>query len=311
MSMTIVQIKDVDETMHVTNAGPTIVSKFKVLFTGTYSTAFIYQNATAMGLIDYGDYVTGTSSELYCSNIDAEITTNANYIGTTAAPGVFTYTATFSTITTERLDLSPLSRPAQITGGGIELSEVRRVDVTGAALVNSAGDYYEGLPEFYIPGSEIQVSWNVASNPLTMCQTYSFSTNQTAIWGQAAYSGVAGKISAEQSFETFQGVLVEFWKVTVPMRFRNDGRGWNFQPFDYGYRYLSSGAPEAYVDPTNGAPAPIFLDGKGNLLGGDGTTNNADAVIFPASSGSTPAGYKTLTSQDWAGMSCPVNPFTA
>ncbi|HWE04997.1 MAG TPA: hypothetical protein VG326_21495 [Tepidisphaeraceae bacterium] len=93
------------------------------------------------------------------------------------------------------------------------------------------------------------------------------------------------------------------------MKFRNDGLSWNFQPFDYGYRYKDgSGKVVNYVDPQTGTYGPIFLDGSGGLLNGDGTTSGgSDAVIFPSG---PPDGYQTLNGADWSGLSCPVNPFS-
>jgi hypothetical protein len=310
MSMTIIEIKQTGEKIHVEKSGPQIAASFKVQFTGTYSTTYIYQNATALGLPDYGDYLASTSSEMFVSNTSADITPNSLYVGTTAQPGVFTYDATFSTIDAQRLDLSPIYRPAVVTGGGIELTEVRRVDQQGNAIVNSAGDYYEGLPEFYVPGSEITISWNVASNPAANAQIYSFSTNESAIWGQDAYSGVMGKITYSSEYEVYQGILIEYYRITVPIRFRNDGLSWNFQPFDYGYRYEKSGTLQNYVDPKTGICQPVFLDGDAGLLNGNGSTvGGDDPVIFPASSGDTPAGYETLVPQSWSGLSIPLNPF--
>jgi hypothetical protein len=195
-----------------------------------------------------------------------------------------------------------------VTGGGIELIEVRRQDVNGNPIVNAVGDYYENLPEFYVPGCELQVSWNVADNPLSLAEEYSFTTNESDIWGQDAFSGVIGKITCEETFETYEGTLIEYWRITVPMKFRNDGLTWNFQPFNYGYRYKDgSGNVVNWVDPTTGVYGPVFLNTDGTLLNGNGTTSGTDAVIYPAG---PPAGYQTLQGDDWSGLGVPVNPFS-
>ncbi|HEY9712391.1 MAG TPA: hypothetical protein V6C72_02915 [Chroococcales cyanobacterium] len=97
--------------------------------------------------------------------------------------------------------------------------------------------------------------------------------------------------------------------MTVPIRIRTDDAGWQWQPYDYGYRYLNSdGDATNYTDPTTGVYGPIFLDGSGHLLGGDGSTNSADPVIYPAASGSDPAGYTIYTPQDWTSTDIP-DPF--
>jgi len=101
----------------------------------------------------------------------------------------------------------------QIRGGGLELTEVRRVDISGDPMVNSVGDYYEQLPIFYVPGSEFTCTWNVTDNPETLAQQFSFSTNQSAIWGQDAYSGIIRKITFENVYEVY-GAWIE-WDVAL------------------------------------------------------------------------------------------------
>ncbi|HWE95759.1 MAG TPA: hypothetical protein VG269_17475 [Tepidisphaeraceae bacterium] len=289
------------------HVGTSIVVTYNAQYVGTFDPIYLTASASTLGFPWYGDYASGASGLVYCSH------TAINWFGgngTTASPGVFRYVATFSPITPDRLDLSPLSRPAIVTGGGIELTEVRRQDVNGNPIVNAVGDFYENLPEFYVPGCELQVSWNVSSNPMATAQTYSFTTNSAAIWGQAAYSGVIGKITAEETFETYSGTLIQYWRITVPMKFRNDGLTWNFQPFNYGYRYKDSGTGKIinYTDPVTGVYGPVFLDASGGLLNGDGTTNGGSAaIIYPAG---PPAGYQVLNGASWSGIGVPVNPFT-
>jgi hypothetical protein len=194
------------------HVGTSIQVVYNAQYTGTFDPIFVTANASSFNFPWYGDYAVGATGLVYCSH------TACNWFGgngTTTSPGVFKYTATFSPITPDRMDLSPLDRPAIVTGGGIELTEVRRQDVNGDAIVNSVGDYYENLPEFYIPGCELQVAWNVASNPMSTAQQYSFSTNESAIWGQDEYSGVIGKITCEETFETFENVLIQYWRITV------------------------------------------------------------------------------------------------
>jgi hypothetical protein len=118
---------------------------------------------------------------------------------------------------------------------------------------------------------------------------------------------MTGKVTATQMYETYGGVLIEYWKMSVPVRFRNDGNPWGFfQPYDAGYRYLKSGTLLNWIDPATGVYAEIFLNGSGGLLGTNGT---GTPVLYPAASGSTPAGYQTLNGSSWSGLSIPANPF--
>jgi hypothetical protein len=303
--ITVTDIIFVDETCSTDHVGTTVVLTQYALFHGSWDAVYIAANASALGFPWYGDYAEGSDSLVYCSHTEIKWKGGNN---SATEPGAFTYTSTFSPITPDRLDLSPLDRPAIVSGGGIELTEVRRDDVNGNPMVNAAGDFYENLPEFYIPGNEFQVSWNVSSNPMTLAKTYSFTTNSTSMWGQDAYSGVVGKISLEETFETYQGILIQYWRITAPFKFRNDGRSWNFEPFNYGYRYKdSTGQPTNYVDPTTGVFGPVFLNADGTLLNGNGSTIGTAPNIFPTG---TPDGYETLVGADWTGISVPINPFS-
>jgi hypothetical protein len=306
--LTVTNITFGDETSTMDHIGQTVVLTQYVFYSGNWDTVYIQSNASALGLPWNGDYAAGSGGFLYCSN--TAIKWMGGLANSSTQPARFDYVSTFSPLTPERFDLAPLDRPPQFEFGGTDLTEVRRIDCNGDAMVNSTGDYYEGLPEFYVPGFEVNLIYNfdAAHNPSDIIQNNSWTTNTSTWNGQAAFSGAIGKINAVETWETYQGLQVKYWRMTVPMRFRTDGNGWTFAPFDYGYRYLKSGVVTNYVDSATGVYGPVFLDGSGGLLGGDGTTRTVDPVIYPPASGGNPAGYQILTPTDWSGASFP-NPF--
>jgi hypothetical protein len=305
--MTVTDIIFGDETCSTDHVGTTVVLTQIGEYYGDWDAVYIAANASGLGFPWYGDYAVGSDSYIFCSK------TEVKWKGgnaTSESVAAFDYVSTFTPITPERLDLSPLSRPALFEFGGSDLTEVRRYDASTPAkpIKNSAGDFFEGLPEFYVPGFEVSLIYNSSANPGSLISTYSFSTNSGSWNGQAAYSGAIGKINATLTFETYQGIQIPYWRVNVPIRFRTDGNGWTFQTYDYGYRYVNSGILTSYVDAVTGVYGPVFLNGSGGLLGGDGSARTATPVIYPPGTGGAPAGYQTLKPIDWSGASFP-NPF--
>ncbi len=152
-----------------------------------------------------GDYLANLNATMWCSHIDCELESGSmtNPNGANGETGIALYKATFSPLTAARHDLSPLDRPVQIEGGGIDLTEVRRNDITGKPIINAAGDFYEGLPSFYVPGGEFTMMRNEAANPWnTVCQ-YSFSQNQDNFFGIAPGNGIMGKITFKKVIEKY------------------------------------------------------------------------------------------------------------
>lgn len=303
-TLVVTQIKLTDESASTDHVGTSITQSYTCQYTGAWSSLYITANASTIGLPWYGDYIAGATGYIYCSNSNVKLLGGASVMSaTTANPGAFTYTATYSPITPDRLDLSPLSRPAVWSYGGSDLTEARKVDQDGTAVTNSTGDYCEGIPEFYVGGTEASVTFNVSSPHA--CTALSYTVNQNSFGGYDAGQGMIGKVDAEETFETYQGVFISFYRITIPQRYRTDENGWRFAPLDYGNRYLGAdGIATNYVDPKTGAYGPVFLDGSGKLLGGDGTSNAADPVVYPTG-GDHGDGYTMLKPSAWSGVPTP------
>jgi len=294
----IAEPQQISEKSVETNEGYFVDVNYLVNFYGPWDSVGLVDNAASISLPIYGDYLeTGYlgSSSSFVSNISADLDSGSKISPSSTQSGLAIYAIKITPVTAERLDLAPTSRPAIISGSGIELTEVRNVDINGNLIANSAGDVYSDLPSFYVPGGEISIEINLASNPATTCKTYSFSVNNGTWNGVAAGQGVMGKITFREVIEIWAGSQITYYKTNFPMRFRSDGNSWQFLPIDYGWNYVKSGAHVPNV--VNGVASPALLDGSGGLLAYGGTP-----VVYPTD------GYETLVPQDWSSLSLP-NPF--
>ena len=229
-------IQELEESASTDRHGITVNATFRIKFIGLWSSIALSLGANEFGLPIVVQYLGNLNSTMYVSHIDCKVEqgslTNPN--GAIGELGIALYVVTYSPLTAERHDLPPLSRPALIEGSGIDLTEVRRVDQNGNPIINAAGDYYEGLPNFYIPGGECTITRNEASNPYSMAKTYSFSSNSDNWFGVAPGQGIFGKITFKRVIEKFAGVDVTYYTVTYPIRERTDTNVWNYCPLNYG-----------------------------------------------------------------------------
>jgi hypothetical protein len=300
-------IMEIEESASVDRHGITIPAVFRIKFIGLWSAAAMALGASEFGLPIVGEYLGNLNSTMYVSHVDCKVEngslTNPN--GANGEVGIALYSATYSPLTAERYDLAPLDRPPLIEGGGIDLTEVRRVDQNGKPIINAAGDFYEGLPNFYIPGGECTITRNEANNPHATATNYSFSTNADNWFGVSPGQGLMGKITYKKVIEKFAGSDITYFTVTYPIRSRTDTNGWNYCPLNYGYRYKPKASQPAIPYVSGGVHGPVFLANDGTLLNPEGAAIPTAPIIFPAASGSTPAGYVTLKQQPWAALSLP------
>jgi hypothetical protein len=279
--------------------GITVDVTYVVLFSGgTFDPVALLSSGLVPNRND--DYP--TSSQLYAKETTTEL---ADGMATppTGLQGVATYTVHYETknLGGNAKEIHPLSRPADISWGGAEITEVRRYDVDGNALCNSAGQFFEDLPEFFIRGGEVRITQNEAANPATKCVTYSYTTNDGTWYGVAAGNALIGKIEADKVTETYDGNEITYWRVSYPIAFRRDG--WGFKTYDIGYKYLDDNDELICDFDKNGTPTPtpVKLDGNGGRL----SDQTANAVEWPT----TPAtGFKVYEESDFASLSI-ANPF--
>lgn len=304
MPFSISAIRMLSETGGQNDQGVYYTQIWQVDFAGGYAAAAI-KNATATDGT-YGDlpkYLTTKPDDslAYVSDIKVELEDNEG--GEDVGTAKYTVTYAQKSIT---FDPNPLSRPPEIEWGGTDLTEVPTKDVTGAALLNSSGLLYEGLPDRPVRGAaDVTITRNESANPASTVTGFSYTVNSAAWYGVAIGNGVIGKITARKKQEQVSGLTVVYWQVTYPIRFRKDT--WRLKPIDCGYAKVVSSAPRRHTDDMGNAfPHPVLLDGHGNVL-----ASGSAPVIFPTNgnpSAHVGDGYQILDETDWSTLSLP-NPF--
>lgn len=272
----------------------TYTVSYQVAFSGQYDEATLLNSGgTSIGGVTLPSINQAHSTDLYVvvSNIEADLEGNSS-----PYDGLATYQVTYTASSFDSLPIHPLDRDPQITWRGTSRTEVARVDINGKAILNSAKQLYDPLPEKPTEGGEVSISYNISGNPASICANYSNTVNSGAIWGVPAGNGLIGIIEGTRQSELFEGVTVNYWTLSLPIAFNN--QGWRFKCIDNGYKYLNAGEPETHRDkigtPT---PTPILLNGSG------GEYTGTDGVIFPT------AGYKIINETSWSGISGLPNPF--
>jgi hypothetical protein len=273
--------------------GSAYVQTFLVAFKGRYSVPSLLFNGDSR-LPKYGDtYTSGGiyDTSAYVSNIEVSLKSGSVLVGTTSVAGQALYKVTYSPKSTLSLDLHPLSRPPEISGGGADITYTPLTDVDGHAYRNSAGVLYENLPERYLPSNDVEITRNEGSNPFAAALSYSRTTNSSAItlsgYTVAAEGALLGKIRIQKVYEQWEGTQITYWRVTYPITIRSDG--WRVKVIDSGPSYKDgSGKLIRFKDPTGTEIGTQLLNGSGGKL-----ADGADPVIYPT------AGFKNYPTANW------------
>jgi hypothetical protein len=282
----------------VNDSGYNMVRIYNVYYTGGFSVDGIYAVANAAGLPIFNS----SDSFRYAKDIKIQPHEDDKIgVGVSTVTGVALYTVTYAQKSLT-YDPNPLSRPPEIEWGGTDISEVPMKDINGKALVNSAGELYDGLPERPIKGAATCIiTRNESSNPATVVTTYSNTTNDAAWNGVAKGNGKLGKIRGVKMHEIVNGTDVVYWRVSYPIDFNTNG--WALKPIDNGWVTLDgAGKPQQHMDDNgNTATKQVFLNGSGGLLSHSAVVAGS-FVTFPT------AGYEIITESTWSTLSLP-NPF--
>lgn len=275
----------------MTKAGPSYERTYKVRFTGPYSCAALNQSThpdlPKVGQVHPEDDDAGVSSVK--PELDGE---------STPTDGLALYHVTYQPKPQGEGTgtVHPLDRPPEIEWGGSDLTEVVSKDTTGAPIKNSAGDFYDPLPERPIRGGEVTITRNEASNPAATCVNYSYTMNNATWHTVAKHNALIGKITATIQREEFAGGQITYWKVSYPIRLRRDS--WALKLIDNGYRKkVGSTVRSATDDVGNTSPVPVLLNGSGGELPVGGSP-----VVFPTD------GYLVNEETDFGSLNLP-NPF--
>ena len=288
--MTIDDVKTVEVTGSLGDNGASYRMTFHVYFSGGYDAAQLLYNTDSDLPKRLDGYASDTS--VYCSNVEVSLADNDGGVST----GIAIYQATFSPKQLTYAE-SPLDRPADIEWGGIDLTETVSTDINDLPIVNSAGDYYDPLPERPIRGSGVVITRNEAANPATVVTTYSNTTNSAAWHGVAEGNALMGQITATKQSEMVDGATVTYWRVSYPIRMRRNG--WKLLLIDNGYRLKDADDNrQTITDDVGQQPVvPVLLDGAGGVLPTGGTP-----VVFPTS------GYEITETANFGTLNLP-NPF--
>lgn len=143
---------------------------------------------------------------------------------------------------------SPLSRPDvwSFSTGGSAVPALVYYHGTGnntkRALINSAGDFFEGV---MTDEAEVRctISGNRSAFPLATAAAVTNSVNASSYLGGAAHTWKCQGIGAQQQVEVVNGVEVKYWAVTVELVYRQSG--WNLQIPDVGWNYISGSGGSA------------------------------------------------------------------
>lgn len=280
--MTIVSVSDyIKETGNYQRAGGSYKRTLRVDFTAGYSAAALIHN-TDSRLYKYGD-IHPEDTASYCSAVDVQMIDE----GDDQQSGSALYICSFSPLVTG-YELNPLDRPAEIDWGGESQTEVMYVDEDGVAVLNSAKDRYDPMPEREILGPAVTITRFEASNPASIIETNSMTTNSGAIWGQSTDILKLGIITSQKVWENG----VAYWRTKYPI-YKNR-KGWKLKLYDNGHRKRNDDGSKRRIHDDMGqtSPVPVLLNGLGKEL-----ADGASPVVYPTN------GFRRYTSANWASIS--------
>jgi hypothetical protein len=304
--MTITQVELIGENGYDDDSGRHYVETYAVYFTSGYSTAALLANSNA-NLPKKGWYLgqspkaTSSDTSVFANKITPSLMEASMDTPISGCVGEAQYVVEYKTpaLTIFDRDVAPLSRPAQIRWGGSDATEARRYDVNGDAITNSAGQFFDNLPSFYIRGGEVSITLNISANPADICVLYSFTTNGSDWYGVGRGNALMGKIEATKQYEIFQGTEYTYWTITYPIMFRRDG--WGFKTYDIGTQYIDDDdSIKSYID-ANGVAQETLLDGLGRPWDGD-------PILWPDGTTADEGGFRVYEEGGWGFLSIP-NPF--
>lgn len=146
-------------------------------------------------------------------------------------------------------------------------------------LVNTAGDYFEGLT---VESAEVRavIAGNRIAYPIALSNAVTNAINSEPYLGAPAYTWKCQGIGAQQKTEVVNDIEIRYWEVTVELMYRPET--WILKLPNVGYNYKPGGTGDkAPVYVTDAAPAsatngqdvpsqvPLALDENGDLKDGD------------------------------------------
>ena len=171
-------------------------------------------------------------------------------------------------------NIDPLLRPDKWTfeTQGVSVPAFYYYDVDGnnsqrKPLTNSAYDYFEGLTTDEAQ-TRVVITGNRATFPSSLASALTNTINQFPWLGCPARTWKCMGITGELSQELVGVNVVDYWKFTTTLMYRQSG--WDLLLPDMGFNYLASGQKRRVMtfDFENSewipSPVPMGLDGSGN-----------------------------------------------
>ncbi len=162
----------------------------------------------------------------------------------------------------------PLKRPADITWGNFQTTEVVEIDEkTDRPIVNSAFDVFQDPLTRQVADAEVTIVRNESLKAFDPVRAVIFigtiNSTEVTIAGLVIEPNV-GKIE-DYSAVCVNENGVDFWRVTYRLRFK--GATWVFQALDIGFT-TTTGAIKKQITDGNGKPIKqaVPLDGAGGQL---------------------------------------------
>ena len=174
---------------------------------------------------------------------------------------------------------NPLSRPDvwKFSTSGMSIPALWYYDSsnTRKALVNSAGDFFEGATTD-LSMLNVHISGNRSTFSYALATAATNTLNNAAYLGGAQYTWKCDGIAGEQAVEVVGDAELRYWKVEVQLSYRPDG--WPLLLPNVGFNFVSGGQKKrAYViDSATGDqvaasnPQPLNSDGTLQTSYGEG-----------------------------------------
>jgi len=228
----------------------------------TYTTAYRLetdsQDDTAYDVGSHGSLpVIGSTfaddAQAYCNNI--QITNSAPWKG---------WTATYEYSTDRQISSTdPEDDEVKVSWTSEVYNEPVFQDVSGNAIVNSAGDYFiDPVPSRDAVHLIAKIRANVRSVPSwVLAKQNNVNNNVITIGGLDIAAGLA-RMSRLEISERQRRNDIDFYGLSFEVHIHSDG--WRVQPMDVGFRELEYGELIQIKD-TNGdeVTTPVMLDGEG------------------------------------------------
>lgn len=213
------------------------------------------QVRTALGIPRVGDpYITATEFDAgsRCQNVEGAQSDD---------PNVWQVTATYSSKKEdpEKDKDDPLDRAAEIEWSSEKVSRVMDRDLTGKAVVNSAGEKFDPPIEVEESLPLVTITRNEDSYNYSLGLQYQDAVNSDPFFGFDPGQAKIKEIRARSQFENDQYT----WKVTYAIVFKREG--WQTEVLDQGYWSVNEDGDKVLIKDVDNKPlsAPALLDGNG------------------------------------------------